>query len=311
MGFTYTAFGLNLRSAFPLPGLPTGDDQRLPSLELVFASEDQLKSGWSGSAFGSAWEGSLRDGAPFFIEWGRKGELLFRYADTARFLLDPSGTRMACAMAKATGLGWQRVLLSRVLPMVAVFRGYEALHAAAVETSVGAVAVAGASGAGKSTLVAEFVRRGHRLLADDVLVIGSVGGVVMAHSGGPYISVEAGGECDLDAEILDELGGKHWMVVGEATSEAVPLAAIALLERGVGSTIRADQIPSSPLALTPFMLGLPDDERDASRFFLYADVAEGAKFFRLSGPADLPAWGFAEALERALGVPSKTAGTVV
>lgn len=308
MGTDYTAFGLGLRSSFPLPYLAAGE-AALPALELDLVSGEELERHWSGAAGPSAWRGRLRDGAELSIAWGRDGDLLFGYGEEARYLLEPAGERMLCVAARIESLGWQRVLLSRVLPVVAIARGYEALHAAAVETPAGVVAIVGASGAGKSTLAAELLRRGHRLFSDDVLVIGSGGERVLAHPGGSHLSLDPGCEHDLGVEVLGELGGKLWAVMAEAATATAPapVVAVALLERS-GGDVRAEEIPASPLALAPFMLGLPDDDaRDAARFGLYADLVEGCKLLRLGGSAEAPAADFAAALERALEVPVELA----
>jgi hypothetical protein len=308
MGDDYTAFGLSLRSDFALPGLAAAVSSQLPRLEIEAVAEEELERAWSGSASGSAWRGRLRDGAELTIQWGRKGDLLFGYGEKARYLLDAAAEGLLCAPAEPGSLAWQRVLLSRVLPVVAIARGYEALHAAAVETPVGVVAIVGASGAGKSTLAAELVRRGHGLLSDDVLVVGRAADRIVAFPGGSHLSLDRGTEEDLGAAVLGELGGKLWAVVDEAPREPAPVAAVVLLERGEGA-VEAEELPASPLALAPFMLGLPDDEgRDAPRFALYADLVEAGRLLRLGGSTATPVGEFAEALERAVGAPAMAAG---
>jgi hypothetical protein len=165
------------------------------------------------------------------------------------------------------------------------------------------VAILGAGGAGKSTLAAELVRRGHRLFGDDVLVVGRSGDLLLAHPGGPHLSLAVGSEQDLDTVVLGELGGKLWAVAEGAAQAPAPVAALAVLERDEGP-VEAVDLPPSPLTLAPFMLGLPDDEgRDAPRFALYADLVEASRVLRLSGSAQAPAWEFAEALERTVGAP--------
>jgi hypothetical protein len=309
MGYDYVGFGLHLRAGFRLPGAcPAGAGDRSDAplaVDLVSASElDRL---WSGAASASHWRGRLRDGAELTITRGRGKDLLFAYGGRARFLLDPGAAGLSIAVEEESDPGWQRVLLSRVLPLVAIARGYEALHAAAVETPVGVVAIAGASGAGKSTLAAELLRRGHRLFGDDVLAIGSDGDRVLAYPGGAHLSLDPGREGDLDVEVLGELGGKLWAVAAVSATAPAPVAAVALLERG-GGEVRAQEIPASPLALAPFMLGLPDDDaRDAARFGVYADLVEGCKLLRLSGSAEAPAPDFAAALERAVEAPAMVA----
>ena len=303
-----SAFGLNLRGPLPLPGL-AGATAGLPDLELAIVSRDELEAAWSGPATPGAWRGALRDGAELTIRWGREGDLLFGCGEEAGFLLAAGARRLLCAPSVPSALSWQRILLSRVLPVVAIARGYEALHAAAVQTPVGVVAVAGASGAGKSTLAAELVRRGHPLVGDDVLVVGRAGDRVVAYPGGAHLSLEPGAEEGLGVEVLGELGGKLWTVVEGAAAAPAPLAAVVILERGEGQ-VEVQELPPSPLALAPFMLGLPDEEgRDGERFALYADLVEAGRLLRLRGDAAAPPAEFAEALELAVGAAAMaTAG---
>jgi HPr Serine kinase C-terminal domain len=301
-----SAFGLNLHGPLSLPGLQEAATG-LPELRLQLAGPAELEAAWSGAATPSSWRGTLRDGAELTIRWGRDGDLLFGYGSDARYLFDPAAASLLCAPVEPSSLSWQRVLLSRVLPVVAIARGYEALHAAAVLTPVGVVAVAGASGAGKSTLAAELVRRGHGLVGDDVLVVGRGPEGVIGFPGGAHLSLAPGDESGLGAEVLGELGGKLWAVVADAAREPAPVAAVVLLERDAGP-VEAEELPASPLMLAPFMLGLPDDEgRDGERFALYADLVEEGRLLRLSGAAEAPAGEFAEALERALGLPAAVA----
>jgi HPr Serine kinase C-terminal domain len=56
-------------------------------------------------------------------------------------------------------------------------RGLLPLHASAVEIDGQAIAFCGASGAGKSSLALYLVRRGHRLLCDDICAIDTASGV--------------------------------------------------------------------------------------------------------------------------------------
>lgn len=58
-----------------------------------------------------------------------------------------------------------------VLPLVIQLRGHEVLHASAVRTPEGVLALCGASGAGKSTLAHRLSARGHPVSADDAVVL--------------------------------------------------------------------------------------------------------------------------------------------
>jgi hypothetical protein len=301
MGTDFSAFGLDLRSSFPLPGLRPGGEAGLPVLRLDLVPGQELDKHWSGARSRSDWRGRLGDGAELRITHGRAGDLLFGYGAAATFLLDSAARTMLCSAVEPDSLSWQRALISRVLPLVAIAHGYEALHAAALQTEAGVVAVVGTSGAGKSTLAAELVRRGHRLVADDVLVFGRSAGRVAAFPGSPHLSIDLDRGPVPGAKVMGELGGKLWTVVDHPAEEPAAVAATVLLQRGEGP-VEVEELPRSPLALAPFMLGLPDDVgRDGARFSLYADLVETGRLLRLGGDASAAV--LADALERAIQKP--------
>jgi hypothetical protein len=302
MGNSYSAFGLTLQPSFPLPGMAPSGGEGLPSLVLDLETPEALRAAWSGSLTSTPWRGRLGDGQELTIERGIDGDLLFAYGERARFRLDAAGSRLECAPRDVARLDWQRVLLSRVIPNVGIAQGHEALHASAVETPLGVVAVAAPSGMGKSTLASELMRRGWPLFADDVLVLGRGRGVVEAQPATPHMNVSA--EAADPEELGTTLGviaGERWVAVRTASRRAREVAAVVLLERGPGLALAVRPLPGSPLDLAPYMLGLPDDDgRDAANFALYADLIDSAKLLRLTAdttdsPADL-----AEAVERAL-----------
>jgi hypothetical protein len=303
MSSDYLISGVPVHSSLPLPGVCEAGPLDGAAVELDLVAAAELELAWSGPASEGSWRGSLRDGAELTIAWGSGGDLLFGYGDLARFHLDRERGRLRCAVTDPGELGWQRVLLTRVLPLVAISRGCEALHAGAVETEAGVVAVAATSGTGKSTLTAELVGRGHRLFADDVLVLAADQDGTRAYPASPHLSLaEAGSGAGTELEVL---GGKRWVAVADAATAPAPVAAVAIFERGRGELPRALKTRRSPLALAPYMLGLPDDEgRDRERFRLYADLVDEAWIVQLTAAAaDSPA-AIAAELEAALELPA-------
>lgn len=302
---SYAAFGLALRSSFPLPGMVLAGGDGLPAITLALETPAELQAAWSGALASSPWRGRLGDGQEFTIEWGVGGDLLFTYGERAFFRLDASRARLGCAPRDPSALDWQRVLLSRVLPSVSIANGREALHASAVETPLGVVAVAAPSGMGKSTLASELVQRGWPLFADDVLALSPGTEAVEAHPASPHMNLasEAAGAARLEelGTVLGTLAGERWTAVRGASREVRPVAAVVLLERAPGLSLETKVLSPSPLILAPYMIGLPEDfGRDPTRFTLYSDLAEAAVLLRLTAdqtdrPADL-----AETLERAL-----------
>ena len=136
-------------------------------------------------------------------------------------------------------------------------RGLLPLHANAIEVDGCAIAFSGHSGAGKSTLAAWFHDRGHRILADDVCVIGfGDGGTPLAFPGIPRLrlwreALEASGRATAQYDRSFDDTDKYDVPTGGASSgvgssdrdssgeeAAVPLklSAIYLLRQAEGES---------------------------------------------------------------------------
>lgn len=305
---TYSAFGLCLRPSFDLPGLTAGAATAgLPEIAIELESPEECAAAWSGPASPSPWRGVLGDDRELTIQWGIQGDLLFGYDDRAWFRLDPTRSRLGCAPDDRQATDWLRVLLTRVLPNVSLARGREVLHASAVETPLGVVALAAPSGAGKSTLAIELVRRGWPLFADDALVLDATGPSLLAHPSAPCTSLaldgpHAGAVAGFGSEIAT-LGEEAWVTVERASRAPRQVAAVVLLERRPGLLLEARPLPAQPLTLAPYMLGLPDDAgRDARRFSLYSDLVGSAMLLRLRGDTGDRPEDLADMLARTLGL---------
>lgn len=100
--------------------------------------------------------------------------------------VDPSGAVVVTALGPdADPERWQMLLVGQGLPLAAVLRGLEPLHASAVVMGGRAVALAGPPGGGKSSLAAALVARGATFLTDDVLAVESSGGTGLLAYPGP------------------------------------------------------------------------------------------------------------------------------
>jgi hypothetical protein len=87
-----------------------------------------------------------------------------------QFVFDEGADEVRAHVYPRTGLARIRATYRRaVLPMVLQARGTEVLHASAVITERGVLALAGPSGVGKSTLAMGLAGRGYRPWADDVV----------------------------------------------------------------------------------------------------------------------------------------------
>ncbi len=163
----HRGYGLRIESELALPELPAAAPADAPADVLVrFGAVE---------AEGPA-DGSARRVGP--ILWARPGALWlqvpgvggFRVEDGCRITVDPQpgadedSVRLFLLGSGLGALLWQR--------------GFTVLHGNAVEVGDGCLVCVGDSGAGKSTLAAGFVRRGHALLADDVVAVDDAGRVL-------------------------------------------------------------------------------------------------------------------------------------
>jgi hypothetical protein len=297
----HVAFGLDLRASFPLPGMEQDESgDGLPSLDLELSSDGQMPAAWSGCDGPPEWRGRLGDGLDLVIERGVEGDVLFSYGERAHFLLDESGKRLDCVV-HVEGLDWQRAMLSKVLPSIAVMRGYEALHAAAVDSPEGVVAIMAPNGMGKSTLAFELLQRGWSLFADDVLTLERSRGSVLAHPGTPHMNLDGSTDPHATGDTLGILAGERWVRMHAITTRPRPVRLLCLLERGPGLKLEARPEPSNPLTLAPYMLGLSTEiERQRDRFGLYADLIESATLIRLTGGLEHRPEQLADLIEPAL-----------
>lgn len=130
------------------------------------------------------------DGAVNFqIERIRGGHLLWgpRYG---AHLLSGDARALQSFPGSQSGREWQRLLVAQALPLAALLRGLEVLHAGAVVLDGEAVALLGPSGAGKTSVALELCRLDAKLLADDVLAVQTHAGRLHAHPGTPVAAID-------------------------------------------------------------------------------------------------------------------------
>jgi hypothetical protein len=84
------------------------------------------------------------------------------------------------------------LLLGTALPFALHLKGVNNIHAGAVITPRGAIALMAAPGSGKSTLTAGLAAAGNLFLTDDILAISAGPEGFLAHPGFPFVSLSAG-----------------------------------------------------------------------------------------------------------------------
>jgi len=307
------AFGLSLDfDGLDPPGAwerQVGEDS---PLLVRLATRAEIAASWSGRKE-IGWEATI-DGAPFVVERGVAGDHRFVHgADPAAgegttlavHHLDADAGLLRCAPSDADGPLWWRVLLDSVLFTVALLRGYEALHAGAVASEDAAVAITAASGGGKSTLLAELVRRGHDLIADDVLVLErSDERGLIAHPAPPLMTVPAavrGQGADTPERAICAIGEERWIAV-RVRAEPLALRALVVLDRRAGSGVSIEEIREPLATLMGSCLRFPrSPARERRRFELASALSTQTRLLRLAADVDTPPKTLADTLLETLG----------
>lgn len=217
----------------------------------------------------------------------------------ALYHLSPDRGELRYAVRDRSDPSSWRVLLDSVLFTVSLLHGHEALHAGAVATPAGVIAITAATGGGKSTLLAELLRRGNTLMADDVLVLEPHGheSSPIAHPAPPLMTLPAAsvallGE-DATASTICSLDGESWIAV-PVCPEPLPIRALVVLDRGRGSTHYPSQPAlvklEAPLApLLDSLMSFPKTpERERARFELGSALCSEAAVWRLAADLEAP-----------------------
>jgi hypothetical protein len=108
------------------------------------------------------------------VTQGQSGEItLIRVRGLADFLVRPAASSIECRPCpEAPSFSVRHFLLNQVLPRMISVRDPLVIHASAVATDRGALALIGPAGCGKSTLAASFVLSGAAtLIADDSILV--------------------------------------------------------------------------------------------------------------------------------------------
>ena len=238
----YSAYGVSIRSDISLP-LPIGTSRALLELQIrehpepIYASI-RKRIELQRNPFSAFDIGSLPEGSNYVALRG-----------VGECLISRDGRRINCyRLPKANPESFNVYLLTQALSFALVKNGMEPLHATAVAVKGTAVAFLGDCGFGKSTLAAEFLKAGHRLLTDDLLILRKIGRQVLAYPGPPRIKLlpKTTNRFLGDAKTIFPMNPRTRKLVvplrrGRACSVATPIAAFYLLpspdETAIGSNI--------------------------------------------------------------------------
>ncbi len=292
------AFGLGLLTDLTPPGawetrlVAELTEPAEPILNLRLATAAAAADSWSGRA-SLGWDGVI-DGAPFVVERGHAGDHRFVHGlepNEVRAVhhLSADASTLQCAPSDPGDPSWWRLVLDSVLFTVALLHGYEAMHAAALATPDGAIAITAGSGGGKSTLLSELIGHGLTLLADDVLVLEARGAdAPLAYPAAPLITVPAARVAALQPDsstgappAICSLDDERWIAV-PVHQQPLPLAALVVLNRRPGLPTRLHRLHTPLAALIASLLRFPRvRERELARFELAGSIAAHVPIWQL------------------------------
>jgi len=305
----YRLYGLSLRSQWPLP-CPESKGTGLGRVELRRGPAALFRRGQA--------QAPSAPGRWFARARLADDSLYLRWSGLFEFLIAPDGRRIVGRpLNGVSSEAFHTYLVSQVLSFALLRQGIEPLHATTMVVEGKAVAFLGDCGTGKSTLGAAFLRAGHRLVTDDLLVLEERDKSFFAQPGPPRVKL-------FPAVARKLLGGsaigvpmnpgtsKQVIPLGpeQVAGEAVPLRALYVLTPSRSSagpnrvalrSLSSRQAFLSLVANT-FNPVVTEASRLGRQFEAAARLAAGVPVKSLSYPrrlARLPA--VVEAVERDLG----------
>lgn len=228
---TYRIFGLGIQSEIPLPELDEVRLEQPSDVSIRFGPVPRPLDGNEPQGLSVASEGAILNIVAVARYWIRGG---------SEIVIEP------CPGSSDRNL--RLFLLGSAFAAVLHQRGLLPLHANAVEIDGRAVAFMGHSGAGKSTLAAWFHDRGFNILADDVCVIRTEAGKVLAHAGIPRLrlwrdALELTGRSALDYEAsFDDADKYNLPTQSRPSRESIELSQVYLLVKAADAAPAIDRL---------------------------------------------------------------------
>lgn len=293
-GAVYRLYGMPVRSSIGLPYPPLPRSRR--------AAVGVLLKGSRFFARVRAAAGVPEDPARWFVHAPLPGGGDYlRWTGLFEFRVSGDGREIAARpLDGASAEAFRTYLLGHALAFAMLRRGVEPLHATAVVVDSGAVGFLGDCGYGKSTLGAAFLRAGHPVLTDDLLVLGERAGGFLAYPGPPRIKLFP----EVAERVLAGPAGTPMngatpklvipLAAGHAAAVPVPLRAICVLgrpgpARGSRISIRrlAGRRACIELVRASFNTVVTEPRRLARQLDLAARVAARVPVLAVSYPRDL------------------------
>jgi len=193
--FSYSVFGLSVRSNLPIPGLsPANVNPVAPVVGVRLGDFPGLAS-----------DSASRNAKPFYVSsfLSPSGEPALRiwsladgavlhlcYFDGMQFWVDREGKSIWASWPNESSIeDVATYLLGPVLGLLLRLRGATCLHSSAAVINGKAVAFVGSAGAGKSTTAAALAGYGCSVLSDDIVALSELGGAFEVLPSYPYLSL--------------------------------------------------------------------------------------------------------------------------
>ncbi len=295
----FRAFGIDVETELAVPALVPATGAATAPLRLVAVPAAELGREWPAEEAECVEQIRFPDGSVGLrIDRHAEAGYLMDAGRFGRYRLDAAATVARCEDGTEP---WrrERFLVARVLPIAALLRGIELLHASGVTIGGGAIAITGPSHSGKTSLALRLALAGAPLLTDDLLAISISDGEVVAHPGTALLGVRHG-----EAELLpaaerarfDALVDRGDKLYGRLplAPEPQPLRRLYFLEpdpTAPEATFLAETPPDPRRLLGSVFFGHLEltERRLTGQLDLLGALAGGAAAFRVAFPAGVGA----------------------
>ena len=308
-GWMLDAFGLDIRSDFPLIGAVPGAASSGARREVrITISERQARPIHRETLL----ERFCADGSlGMRVSQLDDRDYLIEAPGHGRFHVADDGSTVSCDRLAEPSWRWHRPLFAQALPLAATLNGFELFHASAVAFEDRAVAFVADSGTGKTSLALALLARGAALVTDDVLALEpAVGGGVMAHPGVSLANIAAEQLRRLSPSARARVGvpigtsDKVHVEIGNVSATPLMLGAIFFLRRSdaVKQLATVPLLPPDPRDLlgATFMPHIVTRPRLLTQLRTCAEIASAVPTFKLEAPASVTAAQLACEVERHL-----------
>ena len=296
--YSYSAYGLGIASTLVLPELV--ESQRRPDVHIRLDAVDRSppdgafigKEGWATSNRACM---AIPGLGTLLVQHGRE------------IILDP--------LPDVDESVYRLFILGAAIGVLLHQRGFLVLHASAIVMGGGAVVFIADKGMGKSTMVGTMHKRGHILMADDIVAIDAKPEVPQAYPGFPQLKLwpESAEElCDSADElplIRPDLTKRSRILDHGFAVESVPLRRVLLLADGDEDAIEPlpPQLAFMSLVQHSYSLGiLKATGTQAAHFAQAMKVVKAVPVMRLKRRRQMERLPLvAQMIEDALGEPSR------